>query len=237
MAHIQRFISQLPKVSKASLDDEDKYCSICKEEFESNILESSPDEGVRLPCNHLFGSRCITTWAVSQNSCPTCRRPILPEFFLYDELSPNDQQLADEIYDYLESLLYRSAAETGLLKPEMPTDGEIPLVAQPWFDVRGFYRTMLLRERLLFQDLQASGVPLPALRRPDQINACHVEALFASLLVSRVFERSWQGFKAMENSREMFNILRGAGFVWNLERATWVSFMMGRTGWRYIRVE
>lgn len=42
-------------------------CTVCKDEF--NI----GDEGVSMPCSHLFHRECITPWLKAHNSCPTCR--------------------------------------------------------------------------------------------------------------------------------------------------------------------
>lgn len=42
-------------------------CTVCKDEFNVG------DEGVTMPCTHLFHRDCITPWLKAHNSCPTCR--------------------------------------------------------------------------------------------------------------------------------------------------------------------
>lgn len=53
-------------------------CDICQNDY-------GPEERpVKLPCNHIFGEKCIITWARGTtpsgryNGCPTCRAEILP---------------------------------------------------------------------------------------------------------------------------------------------------------------
>jgi E3 ubiquitin-protein ligase RNF115/126 len=42
-------------------------CTVCKDEFKVG------DQGVSMPCYHLFHRDCITPWLKAHNSCPTCR--------------------------------------------------------------------------------------------------------------------------------------------------------------------
>lgn len=54
-------------------------CSICLEEFETLSRETGTIEvATRLPCKHLVGSACISTWLKDNNSCPICRREFFP---------------------------------------------------------------------------------------------------------------------------------------------------------------
>ena len=60
-------------------DTEDQDCVICLQE----IGKKDPDTGVaesqvRLPCEHVVGSNCITVWLRTNNSCPLCRRVFFP---------------------------------------------------------------------------------------------------------------------------------------------------------------
>ncbi len=48
-----------------------KECSICL-----NFLEDSPCKN--LDCSHVFHTECIDTWFTSNNSCPLCRKVIIP---------------------------------------------------------------------------------------------------------------------------------------------------------------
>ena len=45
-------------------------CSICLESL------SSPQMSIRLPCNHIFHSKCILLWFEKELICPNCRAPI-----------------------------------------------------------------------------------------------------------------------------------------------------------------
>lgn len=59
---------QVFRKSLATGPDDDKSCLICQDEFR-------PRRHVRrLPCGHLFCSKCVGKWLVHQSStCPTCR--------------------------------------------------------------------------------------------------------------------------------------------------------------------
>ena len=51
---------------------------VCMEAYGTALSESTAaEEAVRLPCGHVFGSRCIKLWLCpkesNQNSCPCCR--------------------------------------------------------------------------------------------------------------------------------------------------------------------
>merc|ERR1712091_646601 len=48
---------------------EDNVCIICREEM---------TEGKRLACGHIFHARCLRSWLERQQSCPTCRAPVMP---------------------------------------------------------------------------------------------------------------------------------------------------------------
>ncbi|KAK9766417.1 hypothetical protein K7432_004529 [Basidiobolus ranarum] len=82
----------------------DRTCIICREEMEAPRLanadqqenaangEAAAGRPVRnrtaqslgetpkkLPCGHIFHFRCLRSWLERQQSCPTCRRTVLPE--------------------------------------------------------------------------------------------------------------------------------------------------------------
>lgn len=77
----EAFLAHLPQVSRAILGKEDQNCPICMEDYgtipsASGIIERA----VRLPCNHVVGSECISVWLTpthgqrGNNTCPVCRR-------------------------------------------------------------------------------------------------------------------------------------------------------------------
>ncbi|KAG6555298.1 hypothetical protein Mapa_003341 [Marchantia paleacea] len=63
----------------------DATCIVCREDMV---------EAKKLPCGHLFHVHCLRQWLERQNTCPTCRAPVLgPE----DE--PSIDQLEDEQFE------------------------------------------------------------------------------------------------------------------------------------------
>ena len=53
-------------------------CMICLEKYGTiNPSTGAVEVQIRLPCSHMVGSICISTWLSGQNSCPLCRE----EFF------------------------------------------------------------------------------------------------------------------------------------------------------------
>ena len=59
-------------VYRGSMQCDDRSCVICQDDFR-------PRKHVRrLPCGHVFCSKCISKWTVRQSAtCPTCRCSIL----------------------------------------------------------------------------------------------------------------------------------------------------------------
>jgi len=73
----------------------DSTCIICREDMQIAVAEVDPDaEGPsapeqprgrnsdipkKLPCGHIFHFGCLRSWLERQQSCPTCRRSVLPE--------------------------------------------------------------------------------------------------------------------------------------------------------------
>ncbi|OMJ17483.1 ERAD-associated E3 ubiquitin-protein ligase HRD1 [Smittium culicis] len=67
---------QYATLNQAQLDAlTDKVCIICREEIA--IVHNSPDVPKRLSCGHVFHFYCLRSWLARQQSCPTCRTPVL----------------------------------------------------------------------------------------------------------------------------------------------------------------
>ena len=69
-------IAALPKVriGKEHLDSQGKAeCSICMDGLELG------DEVTELPCKHWFHGECVGAWLGEHDTCPQCRRGIMPK--------------------------------------------------------------------------------------------------------------------------------------------------------------
>ena len=75
----EAFISRLPRVGRGILFKADQHCPICIEEYGTHPSTSGTIErAVRLPCNYVVGSECISIWLTpirgqrSNNTCSIC---------------------------------------------------------------------------------------------------------------------------------------------------------------------
>lgn len=67
---VSNTMKRLPVIPPSELA-EDAECSICMEPYKTGC---DADAAVRLPCGHVFGSRCLATWFSSGgDTCPLCR--------------------------------------------------------------------------------------------------------------------------------------------------------------------
>ena len=66
------YVKCLPVVPVSDLPEKLDTCPICKEAFGNTENSELP---VRLPCQHVFGSLCISKW-IYRNTCPLCRAPL-----------------------------------------------------------------------------------------------------------------------------------------------------------------
>ncbi|CDH56792.1 zinc finger protein [Lichtheimia corymbifera JMRC:FSU:9682] len=83
-----------PNAAAEDFTRNDSTCIICREEMHvmddnNNEDRESPsprerqqqnmDQPKKLPCGHIFHFHCLRSWLERQQSCPTCRRSVLPE--------------------------------------------------------------------------------------------------------------------------------------------------------------
>ena len=54
----------------SELNEENKMCSICLEEYKNNDIIK------KLPCNHIFHSECLKIWLSNKTTCPICRNDL-----------------------------------------------------------------------------------------------------------------------------------------------------------------
>lgn len=70
-----------PDVSQEQLASySDTICIICREEMSNaggNTENALPQQIKKLPCDHIFHKNCLRSWFQRQQTCPTCRTPIL----------------------------------------------------------------------------------------------------------------------------------------------------------------
>ena len=80
----EAFLNGLPRVGRGILERQDQRCSICMEDYGTTPAANGIIErAVRLPCQHVFGSVCISDWVSSpvqggagHNTCPLCRHEL-----------------------------------------------------------------------------------------------------------------------------------------------------------------
>ncbi|KAK3330833.1 hypothetical protein B0H66DRAFT_528174 [Apodospora peruviana] len=80
----KKALSALQSVDMDSLEESERTCVICYNEFGIPNPEGINEAPLRLPgCKHIFGDHCIKKWFEESDSCPYCRdkvhsEPIFP---------------------------------------------------------------------------------------------------------------------------------------------------------------
>ena len=89
MNEIQSYLTSLPTLSAEEIAADDT-CHICLEKYGDSTSTDGPEQALRLPCAHVFGSGCLTKLLVSDNedgfrnsACPLCRGPL--EVFNFED--------------------------------------------------------------------------------------------------------------------------------------------------------
>ena len=72
----EQFLRQLLGTqNQVSSDEKHSQCFICLEHCGEMVPETGVIEhAVRLPCQHIVGSGCISQWLQANNTCPMCRQ-------------------------------------------------------------------------------------------------------------------------------------------------------------------
>lgn len=83
------YITTLPCVDVEELSEHDRECGICTRPMCSpkDVIDflTVDEAGLRLPCSHIIGSRCLTEWfspflGSNNNTCPYCRAVCFAQF-------------------------------------------------------------------------------------------------------------------------------------------------------------
>ena len=94
----KKFLEQLLQTKNKALFDISPNCEICLQPLGELSSETGVIEcGIRLPCDHVFGSACIATWLRSNDSCPMCRRVLFTPHPSREPGSTADDEEADEM--------------------------------------------------------------------------------------------------------------------------------------------
>ena len=64
------FLRSLPVLPASDHPEAVNTCPICQEAFKNT---ARPEVPVRLPCHHVFGALCISSWISIKRTCPLCR--------------------------------------------------------------------------------------------------------------------------------------------------------------------
>lgn len=200
----EEFLRNLPQVGEADLP-EGSECDVCREKYGSH--PGAMDNPVRLPCQHVIGSFCISLWVSpfeqGKNTCPFCRYVLFP--LNHDPADPNYRELEE---------WYRASIQA----PGMTDE-----------DRRVARRSLRADERLLYEELQSGGSLLPALNEQGTLNAVQETALFEELVAIGAFE-GLLGPLSDSNYRIIWELLRQDGFVYALN----VPEMGGISGWKTV---
>lgn len=171
------------------------------------------------PCGHLFGHACLATW-LPHNTCPLCRKPLLhgsPNANGQLLIQQPDAQLLRDLeaaFEFAETIALASADQTpGLTGAWVTTTTTEPVWDEasiradieeraPTLGMRYSNRGWLDEERrrgrrrgemVLYEQLRAEGVELPALETSDPVTAAQGldpwqgRALFEYLREQRAF--------------------------------------------------
>lgn len=143
----EAFLRELLQVRNSIQPTSGDQCVICFAECgtlcnETGIVEVE----IRLPCNHIVGSRCIATWlgptGAANNSCPLCRRVFFPEqpqpYLEHGSIEDggnggvhnaldlyNDYDVTPDLYWHPDLTNYRPWASGNMLEVEDNRDGPL----------------------------------------------------------------------------------------------------------------
>ncbi|KAK0656814.1 hypothetical protein B0T16DRAFT_385454 [Cercophora newfieldiana] len=112
----KKAINQLQSVDISTLDESERSCVICYNEFGVPNPEGINEAPLRLPnCKHVFGDHCIKKWFEESDSCPYCRDKVPSE----PVLTSNTRALHQIIQSYANNPRYAVASGRALADPAL----------------------------------------------------------------------------------------------------------------------
>ena len=211
----EEFLHSLPQVGEADLP-EGSECGICQEKYgKADPQTGTVDTPVRLPCQHILGSDCISRWVSpdehGKNTCPFCRYVFFYSDPVFDD---TDYFASDHGFDDTD---YREVAELyRTIQPPGITDADRQVARL----------SLRANERLLYEEFLSEGCPLPALNEWGTLDPRQEEALFEELVEVRAFE-GLLGHMSWTDYEILWHLLREDGFVFVQDFPA-----MGGVGWR-----
>eukprot|EP00922_Rhytidocystis_sp_ex-Travisia-forbesii_P056344 GHVS01083433.1.p1 GENE.GHVS01083433.1~~GHVS01083433.1.p1 ORF type:complete len:1088 (+),score=103.48 GHVS01083433.1:102-3365(+) len=124
VGHISRGLSLdqlelLPEEGYNGASEESRECLICRVEYETT------ERLRRLPCWHVFHSRCIDKWLHDRNTCPLCRLEVDQALVAQASFGPTDSESAESSIA-IGSLTNLQHAESTDRQPVAPSEGPLP---------------------------------------------------------------------------------------------------------------
>jgi hypothetical protein len=153
----QKFIDGLPKVDVSSLDEDDRTCSICYDEYGvvRPEAEEPAEDPVKMPCGHVFGKLCITTWLEEHCTCPACRHKLSKADTVYVSQMSNLRQLGLEA-THRQQVERRELYVNEMRRQQSSLNDRDPRRAarRPDAEVLRDFEAQLYNEREILQDVE-----------------------------------------------------------------------------------
>ena len=81
------------ELARLSQSNPEEPCCIC---LDTLHYQHGPVQLTRLPCGHVHHRDCAERWLSSNNSCPTCRRPVTHHTAVSEAAPPGAVVQSDE---------------------------------------------------------------------------------------------------------------------------------------------
>lgn len=221
------FIESLPNVGRGVLDKENQQCCLCREEYGTEpSTRGIIERPVKLPCDHIIGSECITLWLTTGggNSCPMCRRIFFPRQGPEDSQGEEDDG-GDTMYEILDVADFDINNRDQYLQLRRATPS---LSAPPDFTREmADHISRRDRERVLYSFLQYRNHDAPELEGNynTELGEHHLNFLFKDLEERGMFNELWGDSVTADTSehglqlptrRDMWDLMRDLGYHYEI---------------------